>query len=41
MPHGLGKMTYINGDSYEGEWKDGMKVGKGIYKFANGDLYEG
>ena len=27
--HGLGKMTYANGNVYEGEWKDNKKHGKG------------
>jgi hypothetical protein len=26
---------------YEGEWIDGLKEGKGVYKYANGDMYEG
>ena len=26
-PHGKGTMTYENGDSYEGEWKEGLKEG--------------
>ena len=28
-PHGQGSITYENGESYEGEWKDGLKDGKG------------
>lgn len=28
-PYTLGKMKYINGDTYEGEWKDGLWHGKG------------
>lgn len=31
----------ISGDIYEGEWKTGRKNGKGLYKFANGDIYDG
>jgi len=26
-PEGKGTMKYANGDSYEGEWKDGKKNG--------------
>lgn len=29
------------GDVYEGEWHEGRKNGTGVYKFANGDQYEG
>lgn len=31
----------MNGDRYFGEWTNGMKNGKGVYEFANGDKYEG
>jgi len=39
-------IQYENGDSYVGDYKDGLKHGKGIYKFASGnvndgDVYEG
>ena len=27
-PHGQGSIAYENGESYEGEWKDGLKVVK-------------
>jgi hypothetical protein len=29
------------GDSYDGEFKDGMMNGSGIYTYKNGDVYEG
>lgn len=29
--NGIGKMTYNNGDYYEGEWKENLKDGKGIF----------
>ena len=29
------------GHTYQGEWKDDEKIGKGIYKYANGEIYEG
>jgi hypothetical protein len=39
--HGTGKMTYINGDVYVGEWKDNSKNGTGKMKWADGDVYVG
>ncbi|NQW28224.1 MAG: hypothetical protein HQ474_09960 [Flammeovirgaceae bacterium] len=35
------KVTYANGDKYEGDWVDGKMNGLGTYTFANGDKYEG
>lgn len=35
--HGEGKMTYVNGNVYQGNWKDDMKDGSGkeyIYKMV-------
>ncbi len=29
------------GDIYTGNWLNGKKQGKGIYRFGNSDLYEG
>ena len=40
-PHGKGFEEYENGDSYEGEFKDGKAHGQGVGKFANGSRYEG
>ena len=34
-------MHFKNGDKYEGDWKNDIKEGKGIYFFNNGDKYEG
>ena len=36
-----GKMTFANGNMYEGEFKDDMKHGEGKFTYANGDVYEG
>lgn len=30
--NGKGKMNYIDGRNYEGEYKDGLMEGKGIFK---------
>jgi hypothetical protein len=35
------KITYKNGDVYEGEFCYGKRGGKGTYKYHNGDVYEG
>ena len=38
---GKGKITYKNGNTFEGEWKNGKKSGQGILKFKTGKKYEG
>ena len=39
QPHGEGRYTYKNGDWYEGEWKDGKRIGvtrgKKTYSYGN------
>ncbi|HET9652336.1 MAG TPA: caspase family protein, partial [Usitatibacter sp.] len=38
--HGQGE--YISkGFKYEGEWNEGLKQGRGVYQWENGDRYEG
>jgi len=32
---------YSNGNKYEGEFYNGKPHGKGIYTWANGEVYEG
>jgi hypothetical protein len=39
--HGQGKLTYANGLSYQGGFKDGQYEGKGLLIYPNGDRYEG
>lgn len=34
-------MNYMNGDKYEGNWRNGMRYGEGIYFYYNGDKYQG
>ena len=34
-------MVYKNEERYEGFFKNNLRNGKGIYFFANGDIYEG
>ena len=36
IPHGRGTMTHVNGDKYEGEFKNGMHHGKGTYTWGSG-----
>lgn len=39
--HGQGKMTYTNGNVYEGEWKDDNRNGKGKMTWNDDNVYEG
>lgn len=39
--NGLGKMSYPNGDSYSGYYKNGYREGVGIYDWKNGNKYSG
>jgi hypothetical protein len=36
-------IDYLNNkiDVYEGDFKNGLRHGKGIYKDSNGDVYDG
>lgn len=38
---GTGTYVWKNGDSYSGEWVDGVPSGKGEYHWENGDIYSG
>ena len=39
---GMTKITFPNGDVYNGEWKDGKANGQGVmWKYASGDVYSG
>ena len=39
---GKGKMTFANGDVYQGHWKDGQRHGRGkLIEKASGDIYDG
>ena len=41
MENRKGKQTFTNGDSYEGELKDDIMHGKGVYHYYDGHVYEG
>ena len=38
---GFGLYIWVNGDRYEGGWKNGRMHGKGVKIMANGDVYNG
>jgi hypothetical protein len=38
---GNGKITFADGETYEGSWKDDKKHGAGVLKTANGEKYDG
>lgn len=40
LQYGNGAYKYADGGVYDGDWKDGMRHGKGTYKYAWG-IYEG
>lgn len=40
-PDGEGKITLIDGDSYDGYWENGNLHGQGTYTYANGNKYVG
>lgn len=39
--HGIWQSADINGDFYEGEYKEDKKDGYGVYRWSNGSVYEG
>jgi len=39
--NGWGLYVFVDGDKYEGEFKDGKKHGQGIFTYSDGDMYEG
>lgn len=41
LRHGVGKLTFLDGSTYFGEWAAGKKSGKGKWTFPNGTYYDG
>ena len=39
QPHGKGKMVWVGGSSYVGDWVNGVQTGVGIEDYGNGDFY--
>jgi hypothetical protein len=37
----MGKYFWKNGDSYEGNWKNDLRDGKGVFIWSDGDKYDG
>jgi hypothetical protein len=38
---GPGTCTWVDGSTYEGEWKNGVRHGKGVFKSREGTVYDG
>ena len=38
--HGKGCLYYASGNSYNGDWVNNKREGKGVYQSKDGDLYE-
>jgi hypothetical protein len=41
IPHGYGELHYANGDIYIGQFRNGNRIGKGLYKYNSGNVYKG
>jgi len=41
QPHGQGTMTYPDGRTYTGAWRDGQENGRGTMTWRDGDTYTG
>jgi hypothetical protein len=41
LREGIGKMEYVNGDEYIGNWYRNERLGKGTMKYINGDIFVG
>ena len=41
LRHGKGKITYIDGSTYDGEWKNGLRDGLGEQHYKDGSIYRG
>ena len=39
LPEGQGTIVYPDGSNYEGEWKNGMKDGRGRQVFTESEEY--
>lgn len=39
--NGHGRMVYLDGECYEGDWLHGKRSGQGILKYTDGTFYKG
>ena len=39
-PHGKGVMTYADGSTYKGEYKNGKPHGHGVFKWTEGEIFK-
>ena len=39
--HGIGNCDYYDSGVYNGEFQNGKKEGRGVYKYTSGDVYDG
>ena len=39
--HGKGKLTFADGNSYEGDYRDGKREGNGTFIYSDGRKYVG
>jgi len=37
----LGKLVHVNGNVYEGHWKNDMANGRGVHCHSDGSKYDG
>ena len=40
-PHGQGRMEFVDGEIYDGDWEAGVKTGVGLGDFPDGSQYDG
>lgn len=41
MGYSVGTLSYMNGEKYEGDWKEDRKEGVGKWYYTNGCYYDG
>ncbi len=39
--HGFGIQVWPDGGKYQGQWRDGVACGRGIFIHVDGDVYNG
>ncbi|EFJ44342.1 hypothetical protein VOLCADRAFT_106487 [Volvox carteri f. nagariensis] len=41
VPHGIGTCVWVDGNRYDGEWRNGLMHGFGTYQWTSGQRYDG